>query len=90
MNSCLLFGKVFSSSRACSSCGEAVGGAGGRAAHARTSAARPSLLAKSRVHARCGVDNHGALAVVEELSSDTGPVVEYQREQLSKLAVRLA
>ena len=32
----------------------------------------------------------GALAVVEELSSDTGPVVEYQREQLSKLAVRLA
>ena len=32
----------------------------------------------------------GALAVVEELSSDTGPVVEYQREQLSKLAARLA
>ena len=31
-----------------------------------------------------------ALAVVEELSSDTGPVVEYQREQLSKLAARLA
>ena len=31
-----------------------------------------------------------ALAVVEELSSDTGPVVEYQREQLSKLASRLA
>ena len=27
-----------------------------------------------------------ALSVVEELSSDTGPVVEYQREQLSKLA----
>ena len=27
-----------------------------------------------------------ALAVVEELSSDTGPVVEYQREQLSRLA----
>jgi hypothetical protein len=32
----------------------------------------------------------GALAVVGELSSDTGPVVEYQREQLSKLAARLA
>ena len=32
----------------------------------------------------------GALSVVEELASDTGPVVEYQREQLSKLAVRLA
>ena len=31
-----------------------------------------------------------ALAVFEELSSDTGPVVEYQREQLSKLAARLA
>ncbi len=31
-----------------------------------------------------------ALAVVEELSSDTGPVVEYQREQLSRLAARLA
>ena len=31
-----------------------------------------------------------ALAVVEELSSDTGPVVEYQREQLSKLAAWLA
>ena len=31
-----------------------------------------------------------ALSVVEELSSDTGPVVEYQREQLSKLAARLA
>jgi hypothetical protein len=31
-----------------------------------------------------------ALAVVEELSSDTGPVVAYQAEQLSKLAARLA
>ena len=31
-----------------------------------------------------------ALSVVEELSPDTGPVVEYQREQLSKLAARLA
>ena len=31
-----------------------------------------------------------ALAVVGELSSDTGPVVEYQREQLSQLAARLA
>ncbi len=31
-----------------------------------------------------------ALSVVEELSSDTGPVVAYQVEQLSKLAARLA
>ena len=31
-----------------------------------------------------------ALAVVEELSSDTGPVVAYQVEQLSTLAARLA
>ena len=31
-----------------------------------------------------------ALSVVGELSSDTGPVVEYQREQLSRLAARLA
>ena len=31
-----------------------------------------------------------ALSVVEELSSDTGPVVAYQVEQLSRLAARLA
>ena len=31
-----------------------------------------------------------ALTVVEELSPDTGPVVAYQVEQLSKLAARLA
>ena len=32
----------------------------------------------------------GALAVVEELSSETGPVVAYQREQLSRLAASMA
>ena len=31
-----------------------------------------------------------ALSVVEELSPDTGPVVEYQREQLSRLAASMA
>ena len=31
-----------------------------------------------------------ALSVVEELSSDTGPVVAYQVEQLARLAARLA
>ena len=58
MKASLLRGSVVRSSRARRSCGEAVAGACGRVAHALASAARPSRLAKSRVHSMGRVDDH--------------------------------
>ena len=59
MNSSLLFGSVFRSSRAWRSCGEAVAGAGGTRAHARASIVLALSLAKSLEHSGSGVDDHG-------------------------------